>query len=200
SGFNAGYYKAAQSGAELMDGKLTATDALAVCRKAGLKNEANSLVSYIYRTPAAPHLAAQIEGKPIELAKITADFARQAEVFDFITVEGSGGIICPLRLDGEKIMLADVIKALGLDVLIVADAGLGTINATVLTAAFARERGIRVKGIIFNRYDEADFLHQDNAKQVEFLTGVPVVARVTENDTGSSLDLPLLKQLYKEIG
>ena len=53
-----------------------------------------------------------------------------------VTVEGSGGILCPLRFDEKKIQLEDFIKARGLACLMIADAGLGVINAAVLTAEY----------------------------------------------------------------
>jgi dethiobiotin synthetase len=96
-------------------------------------------------------------------------------------------------------MLTDVIKALDLDVLIAAPSGLGTINSTVLTAEYAKQCGISVKGIIFNRYDESSFLHADNKKQIEFLTGIPVIACVPENAADISVNADILAGLYKEI-
>lgn len=80
-------------------------------------------------------------------------------------------------------MLPDVIKALGLDILVVASASLGTINSTVLTIEYAKQQGINVKGIILNNYDETDFMQRDNKNQVENLTGVKVVATVKQGDT-----------------
>ena len=53
-----------------------------------------------------------------------SDYKQAQTRFDFRDVEGSGGIVCPLRFDDSTVhMLADVIKALHLDVLIVASAG-----------------------------------------------------------------------------
>ena len=199
SGLNAGYYKAALSGAEYIDGKLTAGDALQVCQVAGLELEANSLVSYIYKTPVSPHLAAKIENNPIEMDKIKADFAKHKEAFDFITVEGSGGIICPLRLDDKMIMLSDVIKELDLSIIIVAPAGLGTINSTVLTVNYARFKDIHLSGIILNKYEQDNFLHIDNKKQLEFLTGIPIIGCVPDNAADITIDSETLINLYREI-
>lgn len=57
-------------------------------------------------------------------------------------------------------MLPDVIKTLGLDIVIVASASLGTINSTVLTAEYAKNNGIKVRGIILNNYDENDLMQK----------------------------------------
>ena len=87
----------------------------------------------------------------------------------------SGGIICPIRWDGQKILLEDIIKALGLDCIIVADAGLGTINSVVLTCEYMKNRGIAVKGIIFNNW-QGGVMEEDNRSMCHQLTGVPVIA------------------------
>jgi dethiobiotin synthetase len=198
-GINAGYYKAAVSGAELINGQLVAGDAAYVAKVSGLNQKPNSLVSYIYETAVSPHLAAQIHNIPIEMSVITADFAKSKTQFSYVTVEGSGGIVCPLRLDDKTIMLIDVIKQLKLAVIIIASASLGTINSVVLTVEYALHHNIIVKGIILNEYDQENFLHQDNKKQIEHLTGISVIACVARNDTNLNIDINLLSNLYQEV-
>ena len=74
------------------------------------------------------------------------------ERYDYVTMEGSGGILCPLRWDAQHIQLEDVVKSLGLASILVAEAGLGTINSVVLTAEYMKAKGLPFKGIIFNHY------------------------------------------------
>ena len=113
--------------------------------------------------------------------------------FDYILIEGAGGITCPLRLDrDEKYLLKDLIKELETNIVIVADGGLGTINSTLLTVDYARANGIDVAGIILNNFEPDNFMHQDNLKQVEYLTGVPVVATVEKGQK----DIILLEGLW----
>ncbi|MCR5580035.1 MAG: dethiobiotin synthase [Pseudobutyrivibrio sp.] len=85
----------------------------------------------------------------------------------------SGGIICPIRYDNEKVLLKDVVKMLGLSVLIVADAGLGTINDVVTTVSYILTEGIEIKGIILNKYT-GDFMQRDNIYMIEELMGIKV--------------------------
>lgn len=196
-GFNAGYYKPALSGAQVINGELVPGDAKFVCDMAGLKRSPRDLVSYVYQTPVAPHLAARHEGNPLEMDVVRRDFAALILQYDFVVVEGAGGLVCPLRHDAEKqVYLADVIKALDLPVVIVADAGLGAINGSALTVAYARNLDIDVKGIILNRYQAVDFLHADNKNHVEHLTKVPVVACVGDNDTELDMDTARLLTLF----
>lgn len=200
AGINAGYYKAALSGAEERGGRLVPGDADFVARAGGMTEPPESLVSYVYKNPLSPHLAAQIEGNPPELDAIKRDFARALKKYDYLCVEGCGGIVCPIRWDERKIMLEDIIKACGLSVIIVSPSGLGSINSAVLTAEHARAAGIEVRGIIMNGYDETQLMHRDNKYMIEQLTGVRVAACVKRGDTALDVPVEELCGLFKEAG
>ena len=200
AGINAGYYKAALSGAEERGGRLVPGDADFVARASGMTEPPESLVSYVYKNPLSPHLAAQIEGNPPELDAIKRDFARALKKYDYLCVEGCGGIVCPIRWDERKIMLEDIIKACGLAVVIVAPSGLGSINSAVLTVEHARAAGIEVRGIIMNGYDETQLMHRDNKYMIEQLTGVRVAACVKRDDTALDVPVEELCGLFKEAG
>ena len=194
-GLNCGYYKPALSGAEIIDGKLIPGDCDYVLKQSKINLNSTDYVSYIYKEAVSPHLAAEIENKPIKLEKIKKDFEHIKQKFDYIVVEGAGGIACPFNLGSKKLMLTDIIKALGLDIIIVASASLGTINSTLLTVEYATQHGITVKGIILNNYDENDFMHIDNKKQIEALTGIKVVSTVANN----SKTIEDLSEFFKEV-
>lgn len=178
--FNCGYYKPALSGAVRQDdGSLLAGDCDFVVRTSGLNINPASCVSYCFEEAVSPHLASERLGVSIEKNVIKNDFDERCNIYDYLVVEGAGGITCPFNLSkGNEILLPDVIKALGLDILIVADGGLGTINSVLLTVEYAKAQGLNIKGIILNNYIEDDFMYIDNKKQVEYLTGVKVIATV----------------------
>lgn len=189
------YYKAALSGAkEGKDSKLIAEDASYVFEKSGIDLEPNDYVSYIYKHAYSPHLAAQIENRPLELSKVYSDYKKLQDQYDYIVAEGSGGLVCPLRLDNEnQIMLTDVIKKLGLDIIIVSESGLGSINSTILTINYAKSQNIDVKGIVLNNYDKENPIHVDNKIQIEKLSGIEVLALVSENEENIEIDIDKLK-------
>ena len=197
AGVAAGYYKAALSGAEVAaDGTLLPGDALHVARVAEL-DAADVTVSYVYRDAVSPHLAAQIEHRPMDFAKVAQDYRRAKERTDYLTVEGSGGIICPLRWDGdEHVVLDDLAVRLGLSALVVADAGLGTINAAVLTAEHLRARGIPLRGFIFNNW-QGGLMQEDNVRMVEEITGARVLARVPHGAAELPMRADALAALYE---
>ena len=197
AGLSAGYYKAALSGAEVAaDGTLLPGDALHVARVAGL-DAADVTVSYVYRDAVSPHLAAQIEHRPMDFAKVAEDYRRAKERTDYLTVEGSGGIICPLRWDDdEHVVLDDLAVRLGLAALVVADAGLGTINAAVLTAEHLHARGIPLRGFIFNNW-QGGLMQEDNVRMVEEITGAHVLARVPHGAAELPMGADALAALYE---
>ena len=184
SGIDAGYYKAALSGAEFRDGKWVAGDADYVKSIANLPDSQERLVSYVYKEAVSPHLAARKEGNPVELTKVKADFEAACARHEFIFAEGSGGIICPIRYDDQKIFLVDIMKTLNLPILVVTTAALGSINACVLTVEYARSRGLDVRGLIVNRYGSSGNLEMedDNIRMIEDLTGLEILAKVKDGD------------------
>lgn len=198
AGLNAGYYKAALSGAEVQpDGSLLPGDAAFVASIAGIPEAPEQLVSYIYEEAVSPHLAALREGRPVEMSKIKADYAAALAKYDYVTMEGSGGIICPIRWDEEHLLLEDIIKELGLGVLIISGAALGSINACVLTAAYLKQKQIPIRGIILNNYAAKDFMQADNKRMIEELTAVPVLACVAPGAQDIDIDVHILQSLYR---
>lgn len=193
AGYSSGYYKAALSGAQ----RIVDSDAEYVRKISGISQQEETMVSYLYQNAVSPHLAARLEGNPVTLSKIRQDYDRVCEKYDYVTVEGSGGIVCPLRWDKEEhILLEDVVKELELNALIVADAGLGTIHAAVTTAEYMKNRGISVKGIILNHYAGGE-MQKDNQRMIEELAGIPVAACVGEKDTELAMDAEVLAGFYE---
>ncbi|WP_296399830.1 dethiobiotin synthase [Acidaminococcus timonensis] len=199
AGLDAGYYKAALSGAE-PDGRghLIPGDAAWVKQVAGLTDPLENLVTYVYQEAVSPHLAARHTGVPVDLDRIREDFARARDRHAYLTMEGSGGILCPLRWDErQRLLLEDVIQRLDLGCVIVADAGLGTINSTVLTVEYLRHRNIPVRGIFFNHWIPGDAMQEDNRAMVERLTKVPVLACIQAGDKDLDIKIDKLTALYR---
>lgn len=195
AGENAGYYKAALSGAVRQGDRLIPGDAQYVKEKAGIPTALEDMVSYVYETAVSPHLAAELEGNPVELEQVLSDYEKICKIHNLVTVEGSGGILCPVRRD--RYMLEDIIKAMDLGILIVAPAGLGTINDTILTIEYAKQKQIPVKGIILNWFHKGNFMEEDNRAFLESYTGVPVIACIQEGAQELEIDSGLLASLYQ---
>ena len=198
SGASAAYYKAAMSGNERdADGTLIPGDALFVKETSGIPQPLSRMCPYVYEAAVSPHLAAKLEGNPVRLWKMLEGLQDLLENYEYITMEGSGGILCPICFDGQKLWLEDIINACSAPCLLVADAGLGTINSVGLTAFYMKEKGIPLKGIIFNNYIPGDVMHEDNVKMCEYLTGLKVLACVKHGDTDIDIPANTLMELYE---
>ncbi len=198
AGKNAGYYKAAISGAEkAADGTLLPGDALYVNKVAGIGERLDRLVSYSYYEAVSPHLAARINGQPINFHKVRRDYEEALRKYDLLTVEGSGGIICPLRWDDEQhVIIDDLVCRLKLGAIVVADAGLGTINSAVLTLEHLYLRHIPCRGVVLNNWHPGNIMEEDNRRMIEELTGVKVIAVVEPGATELDIDPEYLVSLY----
>ncbi len=117
---------------------------------------------YRLRDPIAPYVAARAEGVTIDLDHIVA-LARGAGA-DFTVVEGAGGWRVPLT-DGADI--SDLAARLAIPVVIVARAGLGTINHTLLTIEAVERDGCSVAAVVLSRRpdEDIDFAFQ-NASEI----------------------------------
>ena len=128
---------------------------------------------------------------------VKAGYKNVCDKYDYVTMEGSGGILCPICFDEAKIQLEDVIKELGLSSIIIADAGLGTINSVVLTVEYMKSHELPVKGIIFNNYHPGNVMEDDNIFMCEYMTGLPTLAKVKKGDTELDIDVDVLAGLYE---
>ncbi|MCB6608866.1 dethiobiotin synthase [[Clostridium] symbiosum] len=198
SGRNAAYYKAAMSGnSRGGDGNLIPGDAWTVKNVSGIAQPLGEMCPYVYELAYSPHLASRIEGNPVRLQVVREGFEAVCRNYDYVTMEGSGGIVCPVCFDEARIQLEDIIRELKLSCLIVADAGLGTINDVVLTCEYMRAHDIPVKGIIFNHFHTGNVMEEDNRRMCESMTGLKVLACVKDGDTELDMDADELASLYE---
>lgn len=193
AGFDVGYYKAAISGAPTV----AESDAGFVNRFAGINEPEDMILSYLYQNAVSPHLAARIEGNPVEKEVILKAWERVTKAYPYVTMEGSGGIMCPIRHDEKAVYyLEDIIRWLHLPVLVVANAGLGTINHVVTTCEYIKNRHIPVKGILLNHW-KGGIMEEDNVKMIEEITGVKVLAKIRDGDSLLDIDAEEIISLYE---
>ncbi len=102
---------------------------------------------YVFTLPASPHLAARAEEKAINPEVILNSISRLAEMYDFIIVEGAGGLLVPLTGD---LMAIDFAAAQNWPIIIVSSSRLGSINHTLMTVECAASRNCMIAGVIYN--------------------------------------------------
>jgi dethiobiotin synthetase len=100
------------------------------------------------RDPLAPAVAAEREGRRIGPEEIFAAVTRAMAPADFALIEGVGGLHVPLT---EDFLVSDLAEQIDLPLLIVGRLGLGTINHTRLTVDAARQRSLKVAGVVLSQ-------------------------------------------------
>jgi dethiobiotin synthetase len=197
-GINVGVMKPAASGCTIRrNGELVSEDALFAMKAADISPAEYDWVNpYRFEPPLAPRLAAELTTTNIDIQHILACYDRLAAQHDFMLVEGAGGITTPFT---KECLAADLVGMFGLPVIIVARPNLGTINHTLLTVEYARQRGFTVAGVIINGYqpEKAGIAEKTNPSLIEELAKVPVLGivpmadglNVFEQQLGNIVDL-----------
>lgn len=152
-------------------GELVAEDATALARAAGIAAAPDEVCPYRLALPASPERAAAAEGVAIDLAAIERAFAAARRGKDLVLVEGAGGLLVPLSPD---LTMADLARALGLAVLVVARDALGTVNHSLLTVEAVRARGLPLLGVVLSRLG-ATGEDLDNGRAIEAHGGGPIL-------------------------
>lgn len=125
-------------------------DALALRAAAGGSDPLEDVCPQRFALPAAPAVAAEAEGRALDLAALLGAFTRLSARHECVIAEGAGGLLVPLA---PGLDMAGLAAKLALPALVVARARLGTLNHTLLTLEALRARGIRVAGVVVSRAD-----------------------------------------------
>jgi dethiobiotin synthetase len=130
-----------------------------------------------YPDPLAPATAARRAGLPPVTPQAAADAARAlAADHDLVLVEGAGGLLVRMTDDTT---LADVAVLLAAPVLVVAAAGLGTLNATALTVEALQRRGLTCRGVVVGAWPaQPDLAARCNLADLPATSGVPLLGAV----------------------
>lgn len=107
----------------------------------------------IYSYPCSPHLAAEIDRRPIDFAKIESATEILSRRYDAVLLEGAGGLMVPLT---RQLLTVDYIAQKRYPLIFVTSGRLGSINHTLLGLEAARARNIRLAALVFNMFPEED--------------------------------------------
>lgn len=185
-GVNVGVMKPVTSGCREVSGQLVSEDALLLCEAAGITCT-NDVAPYRLREPVAPSEAARLDGVRIDFAAIKKSFDYLSSLYDYLIVEGVGGVMVPLS---GGFLVSDLVRELKLPLLVVARSGLGTINHTVLTCFASAQMGLQVSGVIINGMPEYPGLADKSAShQIGALCGAPILGVWPELDISDQLAL-----------
>lgn len=199
-GIQAGYQKWVATGADA-----GLPEDLAICLSAAgiepVPENVAQQVPFRFRFPASPHLAAEIENREVEPEVIIDRYVALAANYEWLVVEGVGGVMVPLR---RNLLLIDLLARLQPRILVVARSGLGTLNHTLLTLEALRKRKITVLGVVFSDAEEHEdeMLVQDNMRTIEETASVRVFGRLrrkTDREKAENSFMPTGQAIMEQL-
>jgi dethiobiotin synthetase len=169
-GLSVGVSKPVQSGALADDPE---GDAMLLKRWTGVSESPSEIAPFSFAAPLAPLVAAELEGRSLDICDVVDGARKVAERYEAVIVEGAGGLMVPV---GEAWSIGDLAVMLRLPILVVARAGLGTVNHTALTVSSAQSLGLEVLGVVLN--GPRDESSETNPRLIEQFAGVPVLGQM----------------------
>lgn len=183
AGFRVGVYKPVASGCIRHCGELVSEDAVSLWEAAGRPLSLDKVCPQRFEAPAAPPLAARLEGKTVDARLLRDGLKPWLDWAEVILIEGAGGLMSPIS---DEDYVADLAYEFGYPLLVVSRNVLGTINHTLLTliAATTFREGIEVAGIVLNEPTPPpadDVSVATNLEELKVRCIPPILAHVTYN-------------------
>ena len=149
----------------------------------GTKDDDSLVNPYFFPIPVSPYMAANKMKVTIDIKTVLDRFEKLQSIHDVMLVEGIGGIMTPLLTD---YCVADLIKDMNLEALIVAGSRVGTVNHTLLTCDACKKYGIKARGIVINNFDSAGYVVDELAADLTNLSGLDVLCSIPHLDLCST--------------
>jgi len=158
-------------------------DAIALRDAAGARDSLDDVCPQRFALPAAPTVAAEAEGRRVDLGAVDRAFARIAARHEFTVVEGAGGLLVPVA---DGLTMGDLAARMSLPLIVVARAALGTINHTLLTLEAAAARDLDVLGVVISHSDGAlSAPDRANLEALRQALGARVIGEIPPLDPGA---------------
>ncbi len=150
------------------------SDALFLMECGGIEDSLSEVCPIRLQPAASPFQAAMIENCAIQPGTILSAYKKLSGQYDWVLVEGIGGVRVPITRDYGVV---DLMRDLGLPVVVVAHTQLGTLNHTLMTLDTLKQNGIPVRGVVLNRTgpETANAIEQDQPRLIEELSGAKVL-------------------------
>ena len=174
-GLRVAVMKPVASGSEFTSEGLRNADALQLMQVANVTAPYETVNPYCFEPPVAPHIAAKEAGILMDTALLRDRFNCLAAASDYVVIEGVGGWLAPLN---EAQTVADLVRALGVPVVMVVGLRLGCLNHALLTRESIESHGTRLAGWVGNGIDPAMARRAENLATLEKRLGRPPLAVV----------------------
>lgn len=171
-------------------------DAEILARAAGVNDPEDLINPCFFPIPASPYAASGKIGATIDVEEVLAKFEKLQALHQVLLVEGIGGILTPIL---REYCVADLIKDMNLDALIVTNSKIGTVNHTLLTCDACKKHGIRIRGIVINNFDSTGYDVVDLANDLTNLSGVEVLCTIPHLGDQSKMPKTLADKLVPKL-
>ena len=175
SGRRACGMKPIAAGADMIGGELHNEDADMLAAAGNVHLPSSITTPFMLREPAAPHIAAALEGVRIDPVPIIAAYAEIQAASDAVVVEGVGGFRVPFNDDFDS---ADLAAQLNLPVILVVGLRLGCISHALLTVEAIVARGLVLAGWVANTADPDMRFMQENIDALAQRIPAPLLGHV----------------------
>lgn len=192
-GVDAGAMKPVEAGCEEGSSSvedLIPEDAIHLVNAAGVTDDLSLVAPCRFLTPVAPMVAAKEEDRQVDVEGMLRCYRELSSLHSFLLVEGAGGILVPIT---RGYSFLDLWADMDLPVLVIAASKLGVINHSLLTLSAARDRGLKVAGLVLNNIDSrTDEARRTNFDALRELVPEPVIELefgATESDIDRIVEL-----------
>lgn len=161
-----------------------ADDTLQLAKAINLSSpsELQTITPWTFSEPAAPPVAARVERLTLTIEGLVSAVQTTGEGAEILLVEGVGGLLCPLT---ESHTVADLVRELGLPLIVVARRSLGTLNHTMLTVEAALQRKLNLAGVVVNETTPPlGLADETNVEELRRRLSVPILTVVPHGDDG----------------
>ena len=167
--------KPVAAGATSRDGVLHNDDADQLIAAGNVRLPQSLTTPYLLREPAAPHIAAALDGVTMAAAPILSAYAQVVAASEAVVVEGVGGFCVPLD-DGFD--TAELARQLALPVVLVVGLRLGCINHALLTVEAIAARGLMLVGWVANALEPPMNFADENVEALRRRIAAPLLGRL----------------------
>jgi dethiobiotin synthetase len=152
------------------------SDVTKLVEAASVKDPENLINPVFLPLSTSPYDATKLLELSVDMPLIFEQFKKLLSLHEILLVEGIGGIMTPIT---KNFFVADMIKGMGIETIIVTRATIGTLNHTVMTCKMCKDYGIKIRGLVINNFDEKGTPAEKNAPVTLYeLTNSPILGTI----------------------
>ncbi len=197
-GLDVGVMKPIETGVDAKCSSSANSDAKFLMESAAIEDDLTEVCPVRLKPAASPYQAARMENKSIDIDEILAAFKTLSDRHPWMLVEGIGGLLVPIRRD---YLVVDLIRDMGLPVILVCRYRLGTLNHSLLALDHLKRQQLEVRGVIFNQTGDLDPVENEQPGLLKELSETPLLGGVPfiEGLSTESFTPELLQVLEQSI-